>query len=68
MCELCCFGLSTTGILTNPTIGGYAVTVVRIVVVHFARGVDNARVVRVGRVRRTQPSVTRRTANIATAL
>lgn len=51
--------------LCDYTSGGYAVTEVRTAAAHSARGVDNARVVRAGRERRTQPSVTRRTRRVA---
>ena len=50
------------------TIGGDGVSVNRVVVVQTAVGVHIALVVRVRRVRRTEPRVTRRAEKIATAL
>ena len=50
------------------TIGGDSVSVVRVVVVQHSTRVHIALVVRVPRVRGTEPTVTRRAENIATAL
>ena len=50
------------------TIGGDSVSVVRVVVVQHSTRVHIALVVRVPRVRGTEPTVTRRAEKIATAL
>lgn len=60
MCESRCFGLFDYLIRAILTIGGDGVSVVRIVVVQAAVGVHNPRVVRVPRVGRAEPTITRR--------
>ncbi len=63
MCELRCFGLSTTRYGQILTIDRRPVTVDRVVVVQRAVRVHVAHVVAVARVRRAEPAVTSGTAN-----